>query len=66
MECLLKLSQDVSQYKNLCAAYVQYSHTLLGLAILEANAVITALVFTEDRFAMSTLRKKSGVQEDLS
>lgn len=26
---VLKLSQDVSQYKNLCAAYVQYSHTLL-------------------------------------
>lgn len=26
---ILKLSQDVSQYKKLCATYVQYSHTLL-------------------------------------
>lgn len=25
----LKLSWDVSQYKNLCASYVQYSHTPL-------------------------------------
>lgn len=26
---ILKLSQDVSQYKKLCAIYVQYSHTVL-------------------------------------
>lgn len=26
---VLKLPQDVSQYKKLCATYVQYSHTLL-------------------------------------
>lgn len=36
---VLKLWWGVSQYKKLCATYVQYSHTLLWLATLKANAM---------------------------
>lgn len=42
------LSQDVSQYKKLCAIYVQHSHTLLWLAILKVNAMITTVRFIEE------------------
>ena len=45
---VLKLSRDASQYKKLCATYVQYSHILLWLAILKANAMSTTVRFIEE------------------
>jgi len=48
MSSVWKLSWDVSRYKKLCVASVQCSHTLLWLAILQANAMVTTARLAEE------------------